>query len=108
MAVSYVCKHMNFANIRFICFEKKKSQPYENGHFICLQTCEIINVPMYDSYVWYKNSCFIICKPGNRPTCDSLALEMKNCKHMKFYQHISQTRDLSTSLNTVFFSRAHW
>ena len=34
-----------------------------------------------------------VCKPGNRPTCDSLALEMKNCKHMKFYQHISQTRE---------------
>jgi len=59
MAVSYVCKHMNFANIRFICFENEKNQTYENWHFICLQTCEIINVPMYDSYVWYKNSCFI-------------------------------------------------
>ena len=36
MAVSYVYKHMNFANIRFICFENKKSQTYEMAvSYVC-------------------------------------------------------------------------
>ena len=59
MAVSYVCKHMNFATIRVICFENKKSQTYENGHFLCLQTGRINYQCMTHMFGIYKNGCFI-------------------------------------------------
>ena len=91
MAISYVWKHMNFANIRFICFENKKFQTYKNGHFICLQTCEMYQCMIH--IFGTKMAVTYDCKPENRPTCDSLVLEMKSCKHMKFYQRISLTRE---------------